>query len=80
MPQSPHFIPQEREESLTAKSLSPLAKTTLLGSPIFKIYGQNFCFSEVLFLVKITVNHVDFVHFAHSPHELREIHYKIHPH
>ena len=29
MPQSPHSIPQEREGSLMAKSLSPLAKTKM---------------------------------------------------
>ena len=68
-----------------AKSLSPLAKTkngltVLLGSPVFKIYGQNFCFSKVLFSVKITANHADFTHFAHSPCELHDIRYKIHPH
>ena len=85
---NPHTpFPWEREGSLMAKSLSPRAKTkkkwlnrTLLGSPFFKIYEQDFAFQKSSFSVKITANHADFAHFAHSPHELREIRYKIHPH
>ena len=104
MPQSPHSIHWEREGSLTAKSLSPLAKTKngltvhswippsskFMGKILlFKIYGQNFafqnlwakfCFSKSSFFGKITANHADFTHFAHSPHELCKICYKIHPH
>ena len=83
MPQTPHF-PREREESLMAKSLSPSAKNktwldrTQLGSLSLKLQTE-ISFSNN-FLVQITVNHADFMHFAHNPHELHEIRYKIHPH
>ena len=86
MPQSPHSIPQEREGSLTAKSLSPLAKTKKNGltvhswvPPSSKFMGKILLFKSSFF-GKITANHADFAHFAHSPCKLREIHYKIHPH
>ena len=86
IPQSPHSIPWEREGSLTAKSLSPLAKTkngltvhswVPLSS---KFMAKIFLFKSSFFFSEITVNHADSAHFAHSPRELRKIYYKIHPH
>ena len=68
-----------------AKSLSPSAKTknglTVHSwvPPSSKFMGKIFLFKSSLF-GKITANHGDFVHFAHSPCELHKIHYKIHPH
>ena len=85
MPQSRHSIPREREESLTAKSLSSSAKTKnglIVHSwvpPSSKFTGKILLFKSSFF-GKITVIHADFAHFAHSPHELCKIHYKIHPH
>ena len=85
MPQSPHSLPQEREGSLRAKSLSPSAKTknglTIHSwAPLsLKFMGKILLFKSS-FLGKITVIHADFAHFADSPRELRKIHYKIHPH
>ena len=85
MPQSPQSIPQEREGSLMAKSLSPLAKTknglTVHSwvPPSSKFTGKILLFKSSFF-GKITAIHADFMHFAHSPRKLREIHYKIHPH
>ena len=85
MPQSPHSIPWEREGSLMAKSLSPSAKTknglTIHSwvPPSSKFMGKILLFKSSFFS-KITAIHANFVHFAHSPYELREIYYKIHPH
>ena len=122
MPQSPHSIPQEREGSLMAKSLSPSAKTKngltvhswvppsskFTGKIlIFKssLFGKNYskscrfrtfcpqsprimrnslqnsstlaqCFQILTIgreLHGIGANRTDFVHFADSSCELREI-------
>ena len=75
-------FPREREGSLTAKSLSPLAKKKKKNGltvhswipPSSKFMSKKFFFG------KITVNHTDFTHFTNSPHELRKIGYKIHLH
>ena len=85
MPQSPHSIPRKREGSLTTKSLSPSAKNKngltvhSCVPPSSKFMAKILLFKSSFFS-KITANHTDFTHFAHSPCELREIHYKIHPH
>ena len=85
MPQSPHSIPLGKGGKPHGKKVSihqPNKKwlnRTLLGSPVFKIYEQNFAFQK-FFFSKVTVNHADFMHFAHSPREFHEIRYKIHPH
>ena len=68
-----------------AKSLSPSAKIknglTIHSwvPPSSQFTGKILLFKSSFF-GKITANQADFVHFAHSPLELREIHYKIHPH
>ena len=77
MPQSPHSITPEKKGGKPHGS--PLALTVHYCVPRFQNLQAKFCFSKVPFLGKITANHADFAHFAHSPRELCEIHYKIHP-
>ena len=85
MPLFPHSILREREGSLIAKSLSPSAKTkngltVHSWVPLSSKFTGKILLFKSSFFGKITAIHADFMHFAHSPHELREIHYKIHPH
>ena len=85
MPQSPHSIPpgkggkphgkksqsiSQTKNGLTVHSWIPLSS---------KFTGKILLFKSSLF-GKVTANHADFMHFAHSPREFREIRYKIHPH
>ena len=79
MPQSPHSIPPGKggkphsKVSVHRPKKKKWLNRTLVGSPVFKIYEQNFAFPKSSFSVKITANHADFAHFAHSAHELRKI-------
>ena len=42
--------------------------------------SSKFMGKILIFFGKITANHADSAHFAHSPRKLCKIHYKIHTH
>ena len=74
MSQYPHSIPPGKG----GKPHSKKSQSTGLTMHSWVPPSSKFM-GKISFFNKITANHTDFAHFTHSPCELWEIHYKIHP-